>query len=58
MGPKMVITQVPGHPQVPELGQNHFTISPEVLPCPKGPILIKIKDFEKFWGGHTVAKSH
>ena len=33
---KIVITRVPGHPPVPEFGMYLPTISPKVLPCPKG----------------------
>ena len=33
----MVITQLPGHPPGPEFGMHFPTISPMVLPCPKGP---------------------
>ena len=33
---KLVITHVPGHPPGSEFGKNHPTISPKVLPYPKG----------------------
>ena len=55
---KIVITQVPGGPQRSEFGKNHPTISPKVLPCPKGPKLFEIHGFDWFWGVHKVAKSH
>ena len=56
----MVITRVPGHPPGPEFGMHLLTISPEVLPGPKGPKnnIKKYMIFNNFVGGHKVAKSY
>ena len=51
MDTKIVITRIPGHPPEPEFAQNHPTISPKVLPCPKGVKINVIKRFLKALGG-------
>ena len=52
----MVINRVPGHPPWPEFGMHLPTISPEVLPCPKGFKINEILHFSTFVEGHKVAK--
>ena len=48
---KIIITRPPGHPQGSKVDQNDPTMSPDVLPCPKGVNLNWIKQFLKvFWG--------
>ena len=51
----MVIARIPGHPPGPEFGMYFPTISPEVLPCPKGSNLIDLKVLSTFGG---VIKVH
>ena len=48
---KMVINRVPEHPPGPEFGMHPPTISPEVLPCPKGVKIIQIRWFKQLLEG-------